>query len=121
MIAIALNQGYLRDELFVSLSLLHLEHLLFAKFFLLYLLVTIFADMLTASFATELFISLELSADLAVPTTFTSLLHSREISQKAADTFQAPCSSTHRGCHPSLAYNQRGQILHVRPFSRPTC
>lgn len=84
------------------------EYLLLCQLLFMYLTLAILADMLTASFATELFISLELSADLAVPTTFTSLLHSREISQKAADTFQAPCSSTHRGRHPSLAYNQRG-------------
>jgi hypothetical protein len=81
MIVNALNQGvYLRDELFISLSLLHLEYRILGKSFLLYLLVTILADMLTSSFATELLISLELSADLAVPTTFAFLLHGGEIS-----------------------------------------
>ena len=96
MIVYVLNQGlYLWKDLLVSLGLLHLLHLLLCQLlFFLYLTLAVLADMLASAFATELFVCLELSTNLAVPSVFTFLLHSRCLSQRVVDTYQEAYSST---------------------------
>ena len=82
MIVNALNQRFnLGEKLLIGFSFLHLDHLPLGMLLFSYLTLAILTDMQTVTLATELFVSSESSANLAVPFFFVYFLHHPVLSQ----------------------------------------